>query len=100
MKAWSLSHQNSWLVTKKESGTIQLSNLGAVLCSASTGIASSMLVYPMDLLKKRMQVRQSIETEGFRGFALEARSIYSNKGFAGFYKGTILLNKLFSMSTI
>lgn len=63
----------------------------SVACGALSGIVSKTLIYPLDLIKKRLQV-QGFKAEGltfgrYNGFLHCIRCIFVQEGFLGYFKG-------------
>ncbi|XP_054715255.1 mitochondrial thiamine pyrophosphate carrier-like [Uloborus diversus] len=70
------------------------SALQSSICGAASGIAAKMLIYPLDLMKKRIQVQGFEEARRsfgavrkYRGMIHCARCIFIEEGVLGLYKG-------------
>lgn len=70
----------------------ELNMLGAMICGASSGILSSLLVYPADVIRRRLQVRgmfTSLSGNVKIGVMSEIKELWKNEGFRGFYRGLL-----------
>jgi solute carrier family 25 (mitochondrial phosphate transporter), member 23/24/25/41 len=96
-KEYLLRHQISILTDKSSKN--RLNAIGSLLCGASSGLCSSVLVYPADVIRRRMQVRGLQFTESLQSHATNQRQqfnlhaideviqLYSKEGIKGFYRG-------------
>ncbi|XP_078081387.1 mitochondrial thiamine pyrophosphate carrier [Mustelus asterias] len=80
-----------WAVTP---GQTRKSNIENLVCGSSAGVISKTLTYPLDLLKKRLQVegfeqaRAAFgQVRSYGGFLDCAYQVARNEGLRGFFKG-------------
>ena len=60
-----------------------------IVCGAFTGLVSSFIVSPTELLKIQMQTQNNGSETAYRSSSHAARSILSNQGIQGLYRGFI-----------
>ncbi|KAI9499650.1 mitochondrial carrier domain-containing protein [Zychaea mexicana] len=56
-------------------------------CGGVSGLVAQTSSYPLEVIRRRMQVGGLLHPNKFVGFMETARSIYQTKGFKGFYVG-------------
>jgi len=65
--------------------------VGHMVCGASAGLTSKFIVYPMDVVKKRLQVQgfnsAFCELANYSSFTNCSAQIYRHEGIRGLYKG-------------
>lgn len=81
--------------------TNHLSPLGSLVSGSVSGLASSLFLFPLDVIRKRMQVAgltsspagstgsQPVYRTGAKGLTDHARSIFAHDGIRGFYRGLL-----------
>ncbi|XP_037350265.1 mitochondrial thiamine pyrophosphate carrier [Talpa occidentalis] len=89
----SLQQACEWLLPAQGQGQTN-GNLKNLLCGSGAGVISKTLTYPLDLIKKRLQVggfEQARATFGqvrsYRGLLDCARQVLQEEGAQGFFKG-------------
>ena len=63
------------------------SSVVSLLCGSSAAVVSATATYPLDLVRRRLQMRCARDRG--QGFVLVMRSIWASEGLAGFYRGII-----------
>jgi len=70
----------------------RLDPLGNVGVGGLAGLVSKLAVYPLDTIKKRLQINSMLETassrEKYAGIACCVRTMFREEGVRGFFKGT------------
>lgn len=66
----------------------------SLICGSGAGFISKLIIYPLDLLKKRLQIqgfeearRPFGQVRHYSGLVQCCKSMFSEEGFLGFYKG-------------
>ncbi|CAL8463422.1 g2956 [Coccomyxa elongata] len=75
---WLQSHGNN-------SHTVTMS----LMCGGAAGLISSTATFPLDLIRRRMQLEGQAGTRRYKGYADVARSVMANGGLRGFYAGIL-----------
>mmetsp|Transcript_24540 Transcript_24540/g.22295 ORF Transcript_24540/g.22295 Transcript_24540/m.22295 type:complete len:351 (+) Transcript_24540:38-1090(+) len=86
MKEILLSTNNNLFI---QDDSKRLTILGAMISGATSGILSSFLVYPADLVRRRMQVRGIVAGQKKPMLFQEITGIYKAQGVRGFYRGIV-----------
>jgi len=61
-----------------------------LLCGALAGVAAQTVTYPMDVVRRRMQMTGSSEySEKYTGMVDACRKMFAKEGIRGFFKGMI-----------
>ena len=61
----------------------------SLACGGAAGLISSTATFPLDLIRRRMQLEGQGGLRKYRGYADVARTVWSNGGLRGFYAGII-----------
>lgn len=61
----------------------------SLACGGAAGLISSTATFPLDLIRRRMQLEGQGGLRRYRGYADVARAVFRNGGFKGFYAGII-----------
>lgn len=61
----------------------------SLLCGGTAGLISSTATFPLDLIRRRMQLEGQAGTRRYKGYADVARSVMANGGLCGFYAGIL-----------
>ncbi len=61
----------------------------SLLCGGAAGLISSTATFPLDLIRRRMQLEGQAGTRRYKGYADVARSVMANGGLRGFYAGIL-----------
>lgn len=61
----------------------------SLLCGGAAGLISSTATFPLDLIRRRMQLEGQAGTRMYKGYADVARSVMANGGLRGFYAGIL-----------
>lgn len=80
------------IVPKKEDGTT--SNFWTLFCGGSAGAFGQTIAYPLDLVRRRLQLQGwkeqgGIVIDSYDGMTDAFRKIYQKQGIRGFYKGLL-----------
>ena len=74
---------------------LYLNNFGTILCGASAGIASSLVIFPLDVVRRRLQIFGAVR-HGNTGVPISEPKqtvsiiqIAKSEGFKGFYRGIL-----------
>lgn len=62
----------------------------SLACGSAAGLISSTLTFPLDLVRRRMQLegRKGL-TRQISSYSTVVRSVYGQQGLAGFYQGIV-----------
>jgi hypothetical protein len=63
--------------------------LDSMICGATSGICSSLITYPIDVVRRRLQVRGLHHPHDSRGPYEEVASILRKDGIRGLYRGLV-----------
>ena len=61
----------------------------SLTCGGIAGLISSTATFPLDLIRRRMQLEGQGGIRRYRGYADVARAVFASGGFRGFYAGII-----------
>ena len=61
----------------------------SLACGGAAGLISSTATFPLDLIRRRMQLEGQGGLRKYKGYADVARTVWSNGGLRGFYAGII-----------
>ena len=61
----------------------------SLACGGAAGLISSTATFPLDLIRRRMQLEGQGGLRRYRGYADVARAVFRNGGLKGFYAGII-----------
>ena len=61
----------------------------SLTCGGAAGLISSTATFPLDLIRRRMQLEGQGGVRRYRGYADVARAVFASGGFRGFYAGII-----------
>lgn len=61
----------------------------SLLCGGAAGLISSTATFPLDLIRRRMQLEGQAGTHKYTGYFDVARSVMANGGLRGFYAGIL-----------
>jgi len=61
----------------------------SLACGGAAGLISSTATFPLDLIRRRMQLEGQGGLTRYRGYIDVARTVFRNSGFRGFYAGII-----------
>ncbi len=61
----------------------------SLMCGGAAGLISSTATFPLDLIRRRMQLEGQAGTRRYKGYADVARSVMANGGLRGFYAGIL-----------
>jgi PREDICTED: similar to mitochondrial solute carrier family 25 member 19, partial len=83
-----------WLLFNKGSTLNHPTTIQSLICGGTAGLLSKLIIYPLDLIKKRLQiqgfqfVRRNLgQNKKYRGFFDCVIQTLRNESFSGFYKG-------------
>ena len=82
----------SWLqrvFTVTTQGVARMQVTMSLACGGAAGLISSTATFPLDLIRRRMQLEGQGGLIRYRGYADVARAVFRNGGFKGFYAGII-----------
>lgn len=60
----------------------------SLVCGSAAGLLSSTLTFPLDLVRRRMQLegQRGLQMQ-YSGYAAVVRNVYRRQGLLGFYQG-------------
>ena len=61
----------------------------SLACGGAAGLISSTATFPLDLIRRRMQLEGQGGLRRYRGYADVARAVFRSGGLKGFYAGII-----------
>jgi solute carrier family 25 phosphate transporter 23/24/25/41 len=61
----------------------------SLLCGGAAGLISSTATFPLDLIRRRMQLEGQAGTRKYKGYTDVARSVMASGGLRGFYAGIL-----------
>ena len=61
----------------------------SLACGGAAGLISSTVTFPLDLIRRRMQLEGQGGLRRYRGYADVARAVFRSGGLKGFYAGII-----------
>jgi solute carrier family 25 (mitochondrial phosphate transporter), member 23/24/25/41 len=61
----------------------------SLACGAAAGLVSSTITFPLDLVRRRMQLEGQGGQHRYTGYMDVVRTVYRTGGFRGFYAGIL-----------
>jgi solute carrier family 25 phosphate transporter 23/24/25/41 len=61
----------------------------SLVCGGTAGLISSTLTFPLDLIRRRLQLEGQAGARRYRGYMDVARSVLAAGGLRGFYAGIL-----------
>eukprot|EP00736_Rhodelphis_marinus_P014462 Rmarinus@m.25968 len=77
----------------------KVTTVGLLLCGATAGVVAQTCAYPIDLVRRRMQVQRATDPHRYHGIWHGLRSTVKREGFKGLYHG-LLSNTLKAVPAI